>query len=106
MKKNNRESWFFELKKSLRSVQPPLWFFFVAIAIAAIGLILVGPSSISSRSSLKAIKVGEIAETDIYAGKDTIYIDKEATQRKIQAEERLVLAVLIIFDRDEGIAFG
>jgi len=99
MKKNSQESWFFELKKSLRSVQPPLWLFFAAIAIAAIGLILVGPSSISSRSSLKAIKVGEIAETDIYAGKDTIYIDKEATQRKIQAEERLVLAVFVMDDK-------
>lgn len=83
----------------LRSIKPSMWFFLGTIVVAAVGLFFLGPSSIMKSNSLKSIEAGKIAETDIYAGKDTVYIDKEATQRKILVEERLVLAVFVVDDK-------
>jgi len=96
MKKNNEAASLQGLAGGLRSIKPSMWLFLGSIVAAAIGLFLLGPSSIMRGSSLKSIEAGKIAEADIYAGKDTVYIDKEATQRKILAEERLVLAVFVV----------
>lgn len=99
MKKNNEATFFQRLAEQLRTINPSMWFFLGAVAVAAIGLFLLGPSSIIRGSSIESIEVGKIAETDIYAGKDTVYIDKEATQRKILAEERLVLPVFAVDEK-------
>jgi len=98
MKRNRISAHWAALKVSLQSIQFSMWLFIVALGIAAIGILLLGPASIGSRNLLRSIEPGKVAEADIYAGKDTVYIDKEATQRKIQAEERLVPAVFVIDD--------
>ncbi|MEN6490384.1 MAG: HDIG domain-containing metalloprotein [Rectinema sp.] len=99
MKKNSEETFLRKVIRWLGSIKPSMWFFVGTIVIAAVGLFLLGPSSIGRSNSLKSVEAGKIAETDIYAGKDTVYTDKEATQRKILAEERLVLAVFVLDDK-------
>jgi hypothetical protein len=99
MKKNKDETFLRGLARWLASIKPSMWFFFGAIVIAVVGLFFLGPSSIGKSNSLKSIEAGKVAETDIYAGKDTVYVDKDATQRKILAEERLVLAVFVVDDK-------
>ncbi len=99
MKKNNDELFFSSLLRQLASMAPSMWYFLAAIVIAAVGLVFLGPSALGSRNSLRSIQPGKVADSDVYAGKDTVYVDKEATQRKILAEERLVLAVFVLDDK-------
>ncbi len=83
----------------LGSLKPSVWIFLGAVLIAGAGLFILGPSSFRSRNLLQSVEAGKVADADIYAGKDTVYIDREATQRKIAAEERLVLAVFVLDDK-------
>lgn len=99
MKKNNSGQFFSFFLKKLASMSPSMWYFLAAIVIGALGLVFLGPSALGSRNSLRSIKPGEIADSDVYAGKDTVYVDKEATERKMLAEERLVLAVFVFDDK-------
>ena len=99
MKKNNDELFLSSFLRQLASMAPSMWYFLAAIVIAAVGLVFLGPSALGGRNSLRSIQPGKVADSDVYAGKDTVYIDKEATQRKILAEERLVLAVFVLDDK-------
>lgn len=99
MKKNNNGLFSGFLLKQLASMAPSMWYFLAATVIAAVGLVFLGPSALGSRNSLRSIQPGEVADSDVYAGKDAVYVDKEATQRKILAEERLVLAVFVLDDK-------
>lgn len=99
MKKNSEKATLKSLLEKLGSLKPSVWFFVGAVVIAGAGLFILGPSSIGNRNLLRSVAAGKVAESDIYAGKDTVYIDREATQRKVAAEERLVLAVFALDDR-------
>ncbi len=99
MKKNNSKATLKSLFQKLGALTPSVWLFIGAMIIAVAGLILLGPSSVGSRNMLRAVEPGKVAQSDIYAGKDTVYVDREATQRKIAAEERLVLAVFLLDDK-------
>jgi len=99
MKKNSEKPTLKSALRMLGSLKPSVWIFFGAVIIAGAGLFILGPSSFGSRNSLRSVETGKVADADIYAGKDTVYVDREATQRKIAAEERLVLAVFVLDDK-------
>ncbi len=99
MKKNSEKATLKNTLQKVGSLKPSVWIFFAAVIIAGAGLLILGPSSFGSRNSLRSVEAGKVADADIYAGKDTVYIDREATQRKIAAEERLVLAVFVLDDK-------
>lgn len=98
MKKSSEKPGLKGIAATLSALKPSVWMFLGAVLVAGAGLFILGPSSIASRNSLRSVAAGKVAESDIYAGKDTLYIDREATQRKIAAEERLVLAVFVLDD--------
>ena len=75
--------------------------FSTALSVAVILLFLLGPGSAAVKRNFEGIKPGLIADRDIKAGKDVVYVDTEATRLRIDAEERLVLPV---FQLDAGIA--
>ena len=58
------------------------------------------PGAAAVKRNFEGLSVGSIADRDITAGKDVVYFDSEATQLRIDAEERLVLPV---FQLDTGI---
>jgi hypothetical protein len=99
MKKNNEKPFSGSFLRQFASMAPSMWYFLAAILIAAVGLVFLGPSALGSRNSLRSIQPGKVADSDIYAGKDTVYVDKEATERKMLAEERLVPAVFVLDDK-------
>jgi putative nucleotidyltransferase with HDIG domain len=72
----------------------------LSIGAAVILLFLIGPGSVAVKRSFEGISPGTIADRDVTAGKDVVYIDEEATRLRIEAEERLVLPV---FQFDSGI---
>ena len=74
--------------------------FGISLGAAIIMLFLLGPGSAAVKRNFAGISPGIIAERDITAGKDVVYVDKEATRLRIDAEERLVLPV---FQLDTGI---
>ncbi len=74
--------------------------FLAGLLAAAVALVSFGPGAMAVRRNFEGISPGTIAERDIIAGKDVIYVDGEATKLRIDAEERLVLPV---FNLDNGI---
>lgn len=74
--------------------------FFAGILVAVVALLFFGPGAMAVKRNFEGVKIGVISEKDITAGKDVIYVDKEATRLRIDAEERLVLPV---FQLDNGI---
>ncbi len=75
--------------------------FSAAFAAAVVLLFILGPGSAAIKRNFEGIKPGLIADRDIKAGKDVVYVDTEATRLRVDAEERLVLPV---FQLDSGIA--
>lgn len=61
------------------------------LVCAALALFLFGPGATAARESFKGLAAGKIADRDVVAGKDVVYVDEEATRLRRQAEERLVL---------------
>ncbi|TXT46176.1 MAG: 7TM receptor with intracellular metal dependent phosphohydrolase [Spirochaetes bacterium] len=74
--------------------------FLAGLFIAALILVFLGPGALAVKRNFEGIVPGVIADRDISAGKDVIYIDQEATRLRVDAEERLVLPV---FHVDNGI---
>jgi len=72
----------------------------LSVGIAALLLFLIGPGSVAVKRNFEGIVPGSIADRDVTAGKDVVYLDDEATRLRIEAEERLVLPV---FQFDSGI---
>jgi hypothetical protein len=72
----------------------------VCIVAAALLLMFFGPGSVAIRRDYSGIKPGEVADRDIVAGREVVYVDEEATALRRDAEERLVLPV---FQFDSGI---
>ena len=72
----------------------------VCIVAAALLLMFFGPGSVVIRRDYSGIKPGEVADRDIVAGREVVYVDEEATALRRDAEERLVLPV---FQFDSGI---
>ncbi len=77
-----------------------LWNALACVLIAAVALLLAGPGSIARNQSFEGISPGKIAERDIVCTKSVVYVDKLATQLRIESEERLVLPV---FRQDENV---
>ncbi|MDX9783445.1 MAG: HDIG domain-containing protein [Spirochaetia bacterium] len=73
----------------------------VCIFAAALLLVFLGPGSVAIRRDYSGIEPGDIADRDIMAGREVVYIDEEATALRRDAEERLVLPV---FQFDSGIS--
>lgn len=96
MKRNDTEGLRAAVARIASGIPRNGWIAAVAFLAALAGLIFIGPASSTLRSTLRSLEPGKIAEQDIYAGKDAVYIDKEATERKIEAESRLVLAVFML----------
>lgn len=65
----------------------------LSLAVAAGLLFLLGPGAAAVRRNFEGLSPGTIADRDITAGKDVVYFDAEATQLRVDAEERLVLPV-------------
>jgi putative nucleotidyltransferase with HDIG domain len=80
------------------TIHDPVYFgsFVAAILIASLLLFLIGPGSLASRRNFSGIIPGKIAERDITAGKDVVYVDKAATKLRLESEEQLVLPVFQI----------
>jgi putative nucleotidyltransferase with HDIG domain len=71
------------------------------LGIAILMLFLFGPGVVIVRRGFQGISPGTIADRDITAGKDVVYIDADATRLRMDAEERLVLP---LFQLDSGIS--
>jgi cyclic-di-AMP phosphodiesterase PgpH len=74
--------------------------FSLCLGFAVLLLFLLGPGAAAVKRNFEGISPWTIADRDITAGKDVVYVDKEATRLRIDAEERLVLPV---FQLDTGI---
>jgi len=74
--------------------------FFISLGLAALFLFFLGPGSVAVKRNFEGLAPGNIADRDITAGKDVVYVDAEATRLRVDAEERLVLPV---FQLDSGI---
>lgn len=77
-----------------------LWNALACVLIAAVALLLAGPGSIASNQSFEGVSPGKLAERDIVCTKSVVYVDKLATQLRIESEERLVLPV---FRQDQNV---
>ncbi|MCE5257190.1 MAG: HDIG domain-containing protein [Spirochaetaceae bacterium] len=69
------------------------WNSLACLIAAALMLFLVGPGSTASNRNFDGISPGKLAEKDIITGKDVVYVDKAATQLRIETEEHLVLPI-------------
>ncbi|HWR11767.1 MAG TPA: HDIG domain-containing protein [Rectinemataceae bacterium] len=67
--------------------------FFISLGLAALLLFFLGPGAVAVKRNFEGLSPGVIADRDITAGKDVVYVDAEATRLRIDAEERLVLPV-------------
>lgn len=74
--------------------------FLVACLIATLALFFLGPGAVVVWRNFEGIAPGVVADRDVKAGQDAVYVDKEATRLRIEAEERLVLP---IFNLDSGV---
>jgi len=71
-----------------------LAFHFIGVVIIAVLLLLIaGPGANAARKAFSGLAEGEVANRDVTAGKDVVYVDEEATRLRRQAEERLVLPI-------------
>ncbi|MCX8014282.1 MAG: HDIG domain-containing protein, partial [Rectinema sp.] len=85
--------------RHLISVSASAWFFLGAIFIAVLGLVFLGPAALGVHRSLRSIEKNKVADRDIYAARDIVYIDREATERKIRLEERLAIAIFVLDEK-------
>lgn len=74
--------------------------FFLCLGLAATLLFFLGPGAVEVKRDFQGLSPGSIAEKDVIARKDVVYVDTEATRLRVDAEERLVLPV---FQFDSGI---
>jgi putative nucleotidyltransferase with HDIG domain len=70
--------------------------FLASIALAGVILFFLGPGAVVVRRNFEGLSPGVMADRDITASQDIVYIDKEATRLRIEAEERLVLPIFQI----------
>ena len=61
--------------------------------LAGIILFFLGPGAAVVRRNFEGLVPGAIAERDVTSGQDVLYVDKDSTRMRIEAEERLVLPV-------------
>jgi hypothetical protein len=101
--KKNEFSWL-RVKGILSNISPKDRFiavnFIAGLTIAALVLVFLGPGALAVKRNFEGVVPGAIADRDITAGKDVVYIDEEATRLRVDAQERLVLPV---FHVDNGI---
>jgi len=76
------------------------WNSLICFFVAVLMLFLVGPGSTASNRNFDGVSPGKLAERDVVAGKGVVYVDKAATQLRVETEEHLVLPV---FKQDETI---
>lgn len=74
--------------------------FAASLAAAILALIFLGPASVALQRNFQGVAAGKIADRDVTAGKDVVYVDEEATRLRIAMEEKLVLP---IFQLDSGV---
>ncbi len=73
----------------------------ICLGLAALLLLFFGPGTVAVRRDYSGLAPGVIADRDIMAGREVMYVDEEATSLRRDAEERLVLPV---FQFDSGIS--
>ncbi|HEY9053344.1 MAG TPA: hypothetical protein VIO60_00855, partial [Rectinemataceae bacterium] len=88
-----KKTWSFPLP-DIRIAAP----FLVCLGISTLLLLVLGSGALAARGAFASLVPGQVAEKDIKATQDVVYVDKEATRLRIEAEERLVLPV---FQLDE-----
>lgn len=95
MKTNNAIGAGFERILSRFAIKDRFYFWncVISLGLAAVMLFLLGPGSAAVKRNFEGISPGKLAERDITAGKDVVYVDEEATRLRIESEERLVLPV-------------
>ncbi|MCX7027077.1 MAG: HDIG domain-containing protein [Spirochaetes bacterium] len=70
--------------------------FLTSFVLAGLILFFLGPGAVVVRRDFEGIAPGVMANRDIIASQNVVYIDKDATRLRIEAEERLVLPVFQI----------
>lgn len=85
--------------RNFASISVSAWFLLAAMLIATAGLVFLGPAALGVHGSLRSIEKGKVADRDIYAARDIVYIDREATERKIRLEERLAVAIFVLDEK-------
>ncbi|PKL09607.1 MAG: phosphohydrolase [Spirochaetae bacterium HGW-Spirochaetae-7] len=70
----------------------------VAIAVALCYAAFIGFGAVSGTAGLNGYEVGKVADRDIVAERDIVYVDAKATRIRVDAERRLVPAVFSIDD--------
>lgn len=70
----------------------------VAVAVVLCYAAFIGFGAVSGTAGLKGYEVGKVADRDIVAERDIVYVDAKATKIRTDAERRLVPAVFSIDD--------
>ena len=69
------------------------------VVLAFFLLLFFGPGAIDSRGGPAALEAGRVADKDITADREISFVDENATQLRVEAEERLVLPVFVVDDK-------